>query len=63
MVTIETPIIVAISNPGIKSSLGTILNWGSGKALKRFIPSRHIMLADMIAREEKKSLFDKELFL
>jgi hypothetical protein len=46
----------------IKSSQGTIVNWGSGKALKRFIPARHLQLAAIIAKEEGKRLFDLELF-
>jgi len=47
----------------IKSPDGTVVNWGSDKSLKRFIPSRHVMLAEMIAKEEKKHLYDKELFM
>lgn len=47
----------------IKSPQGTVINWGDGKKLKRFIPSRHLLIVKQVARETKKKLFDMELFL
>jgi hypothetical protein len=46
----------------IKSPQGTVINWGDGKKLKRFIPSRHIKIVEDIARNKGKRLFDMELF-
>ncbi len=45
----------------IKSPEGTVINWGSKKSLRRFIPSRHIDIINEIAKKHEKLFFEWEL--
>ena len=45
----------------IKTPKGTIINWGSKRSLKKFIPKRHIEIVTMIADARKDISFNKEL--
>lgn len=46
----------------IESPEGTVIDWGSKKSLKRFIPLRHFSMIESIANQEKFTLYDWELF-
>jgi len=41
---------------------GTVIDWGSKKSLKRFIPLRHFAIAEEIGKQEGKFLYDWEMF-
>ena len=46
----------------IETPDGTVIDWGSEKSLKRFIPLRHFSIIESIAREEKFTIYDWEMF-